>query len=182
MDKHMNPTENSLQTVDERNAEYLRKIDQGLADADASRVVTKTMEELAEMAPDVPSSDEAPTLRLSPSLSMEEIEANFADVDFFELLSASLEEALAHSKGDPTPGTVEHKYILPDEGLKMAERHRLGEISDSELAAWCIDWCADVALAEKVLQEYRKDPATFSVDKIIEALGLTDETEENADE
>lgn len=118
---------------------------------------------------------------LKPSMSLEEIKEAFEDVGFFGLLTAALEEAFAHSRGTPTLSIVEHMRILPDEGLEIAERHRLGEITDGELAAWCVEWCEDVIAAEEALREYREDPVTHPFADLVEMLGLTDETEDDID-
>ena len=47
------------------------------------------------------------------SLSMEEIESNFAEMDFFSDLMDGLEEALAHSKGKASAETFVRKRSLP---------------------------------------------------------------------
>ena len=48
------------------------------------------------------------------ALSTEEIEQNFENFDFYTGLSESLNEALAHAKGEDVPGTVVRKRSLPD--------------------------------------------------------------------
>lgn len=52
-------------------------------------------------------------LRLESSLSMEEIEHNFKDVDFFSGIMEGLNEALAHKKGKASVETLERKRSLP---------------------------------------------------------------------
>lgn len=47
------------------------------------------------------------------SLSMEEIEKNFAEIDFFSDLMGGLEEALAYSKGKASAETFVRKRSLP---------------------------------------------------------------------
>ena len=47
------------------------------------------------------------------SLTMEEIEKNFADMDFFSGLMEGLEEALAYSKGQASAETFVRKRSLP---------------------------------------------------------------------
>lgn len=47
------------------------------------------------------------------SLSMEEIERNFAEMDFFSDMMAGLEEALAYSKGKASAETFVRKRSLP---------------------------------------------------------------------
>ena len=46
--------------------------------------------------------------------SMEEIEKNFKDVDFFSGVKEGLEEALAYEKGKASVGTIVRKRSLPD--------------------------------------------------------------------
>ena len=52
-------------------------------------------------------------LKLQSSLSMEEIENNFKDMDFFSELMDGLTEALAVSKGKATADTFTRKRSLP---------------------------------------------------------------------
>lgn len=63
------------------------------------------------------------------SLSIEEIESNFSDMDFFTDLMEGLEEALAFSKGKATAETFVRKRSLPTvsvfeirESLKMTQK------------------------------------------------------------
>lgn len=63
------------------------------------------------------------------SLSMEEIENNFSDMDFFSDLMEGLEEALAFSKGKATAETFVRKRSFPSvsvveirESLKMTQK------------------------------------------------------------
>lgn len=51
-------------------------------------------------------------LRFQSSLTMEEIEENFKDVDYFSCLMESLQEALAYAKGEPSPNTVVREVTL----------------------------------------------------------------------
>lgn len=53
-------------------------------------------------------------LRFESSLSIEEIENNFKDVDFFSELMSGLNEALAYEKGKATAETFARKRSLPD--------------------------------------------------------------------
>lgn len=52
--------------------------------------------------------------RFKSSLSNEEIENNFKDVDFFEGIMDGLEEALAYSKGKAAAETFARKRALPN--------------------------------------------------------------------
>ena len=56
--------------------------------------------------------------------SMEEIEKNFKDVDFFNGIKDGLEEALAYEKGKASAETIARKRSLPDVNVK-AERESL---------------------------------------------------------
>ena len=56
--------------------------------------------------------------------SMEEIENNFKDVDFFSGIKEGLEEALAYEKGKARAETIARKRSLPDVNVK-AERESL---------------------------------------------------------
>jgi len=47
------------------------------------------------------------------SLSMEEIEYNFKDINFFDGIMAGLEEALAYEKGKASADTFVRKQSLP---------------------------------------------------------------------
>ncbi|MBQ9664383.1 MAG: helix-turn-helix domain-containing protein [Oscillospiraceae bacterium] len=53
-------------------------------------------------------------LTFKSSLSEEEIDNNFKDMDFFGELMDSLTEALAHSKGQAAAATFTRKRSLPD--------------------------------------------------------------------
>lgn len=52
-------------------------------------------------------------LKLESSLSVEEVEENFKDVDFFSGLMDGLQDALSYAKGEPSEGTVARKRSLP---------------------------------------------------------------------
>lgn len=53
-------------------------------------------------------------LILHSSLTEEQIEDNFKDMDFFSALTKSLEEAIAYERGEPVPDTVVHYRAHPD--------------------------------------------------------------------
>ena len=53
-------------------------------------------------------------LRFKSSLTMEEIEDNFKDVDFFSGIMEGLQEALAYEKGSPSAETISRKKSLED--------------------------------------------------------------------
>ena len=56
--------------------------------------------------------------------SLEEMEKNFEDVDFFNGIKEGLEEALAYEKGKASAETIARKRSLPDVDVK-AERESL---------------------------------------------------------
>ncbi len=58
-------------------------------------------------------------LTFKSNLTMEEVERNFADIDFFSGLMDGLEEALAFSKGKAHAETFVRKRSLPD--INVAE-------------------------------------------------------------
>lgn len=58
-------------------------------------------------------------LRLESSLTMEEIEANFKDIDFFSGIMDGLQEALAYTKGKAAADTFVRKRSLPS--INVAE-------------------------------------------------------------
>ena len=59
-----------------------------------------------------------------PKYSMDEIEKNFKDVDFFNGIKEGLEEALAYEKGKASAETIARKRSRPDVDVK-AERESL---------------------------------------------------------
>ena len=59
--------------------------------------------------------EEPAPLRFQSSLSWEEIEANFKDVDFFSGIMEGLNEALAYGQGTPSPKTVVRERPTPEE-------------------------------------------------------------------
>ena len=56
--------------------------------------------------------------------SLEEMEKNFKDVDFFNGIKEGLEEALAYEKGKASAETIARKRSLPDVDVK-SERESL---------------------------------------------------------
>lgn len=58
-------------------------------------------------------------LRFESSLSMEEIEKNFKDIDFFSGIMDGLQEALAYTKGKAAANTFARKSSLP--AINVAE-------------------------------------------------------------
>lgn len=58
-------------------------------------------------------------LEFTSSLSNEEIEENFRDIDFFTSIMSGLEEAVAYEKGLSKAETVVRKYDSPDDNSKI---------------------------------------------------------------
>ena len=61
-----------------------------------------------------------PELSFKSSLSMEEIEKNFKDIDFFSGIVQGLNEALAYEKGKASAETFARKQSLPDVNVSEA--------------------------------------------------------------
>lgn len=61
-------------------------------------------------------------LNFTSKLSNEEIEKNFADIDFFSGIMSGLEEALAYEKGTAKAETIARKLSLPD--VNVAEERK----------------------------------------------------------
>lgn len=57
-------------------------------------------------------------VKVNSSLSMEQIEKNFKDVDFFSGLVDGLQEARGHKTGSPHAKTVVRKRLLPNVNVK----------------------------------------------------------------
>ena len=53
----------------------------------------------------------AKELCFTPSISIDEIEENFRDFDFFEVFLESLNDALAYKQGNMSKSVVVHKYV-----------------------------------------------------------------------
>ena len=58
-------------------------------------------------------------LEFTSSLSNEEIEENFRDIDLFTSIMLGLEEALAYEKGVGKAETVVRKYDFPDDNSNI---------------------------------------------------------------
>lgn len=128
--------------------------------------------------------DYQPELLFKSSLTAEEIEDNFKDVDVFSGIMEGLEEAYAHSKGDASEMIV-HKNIDPNTPLTPAQIEMLADLAANPISAdedcpelspeqlaqfkrisainheestpeFSEKWCADTALAMAV-QQIAKD-------------------------
>ncbi len=67
------------------------------------------------------------------SLSMEQIEENFKNVDFFEGIMAGLNEALAYEKGAAAVETFARKNALPN--INVAELRQSLEMTQKSFAS-----------------------------------------------
>lgn len=101
-------------------------------------------------------------------LSMEEIEKNFENVDFFEGIMAGLEEALAYKKGQARPETFARKRSLPDvnvaevrKSLHMTQKvfaDKLG-VSCRTVEAWECGKSNPTPTAKKLMYLISLDPS-----------------------
>lgn len=105
-------------------------------------------------------------LRFESSLSIEEIENNFKDVDFFSGIMDGLSEALAHSKGKAAADTFTRKRSLPAvnvaeirTSLSMTQKSFadiLG-VSRRTVEAWESGKCTPNPTAKKLMSLIRED-------------------------
>jgi len=106
-------------------------------------------------------------LKLQSSLSPEEIDKNFEDMDFFSDLMNGLEEALAYSKGNITKETYIRKRSLPTvnvleirESLQMTQKsfaNVLG-VSRRTVESWETGRTTPTPTAKKLMHLIRQDP------------------------
>lgn len=102
------------------------------------------------------------------SLSMEEIEENFKNVDFFSGVMEGLEEALAYSKGKAAAETFTRKRSLPSinvndlrKSLGMTQKlfaSMLG-VSCRTVEAWEAGKTTPTPTAKKLMYLIQEDPA-----------------------
>ncbi len=100
------------------------------------------------------------------SLSIEQIEENFKDVDFFDGIMAGLNEALAYEKGTATAETFVRKASLPDinvaelrSSLNMTQKgfaSILG-VSQRTVEAWEIGRSTPTPTAKKLMMLIKID-------------------------
>ncbi len=62
-------------------------------------------------------------LTFHSSLSIEQIECNFADVDFYSELTAGLEQAIAYERGEEVPGILVRTVSRPDNIPAQEEKY-----------------------------------------------------------
>lgn len=71
-------------------------------------------------------------LELKSTLSNEEIEQNFKNIDFFSGIMSGLEEALAYEKGSAKAETIARKRSLPD--VDVAEERKKLDMTQKAFA------------------------------------------------
>ena len=72
-------------------------------------------------------------LKFTSSLTNEEIEKNFSDIDFFSGIMSGLEEALAYEKGSAKAENIARKLSLPD--VDVAEERRKLDMTQKAFAS-----------------------------------------------
>ncbi len=107
-------------------------------------------------------------LKFNSSLTMEEIEDNFKDVDFFSGIMDGLEEALAYTKGKAAAETFVRKRSLPNvdvseirSALQMTQRafaEVLG-VSCRTVEAWESGKSTPTPTAKKLMYLIQEDHA-----------------------
>lgn len=113
-------------------------------------------------------------IRFESSLSAEEIEKNFKDVDFFSGIMEGLTEALAYEKGKASAETFARKQSLPEinvsqvrKSLSMTQRafaDVLG-VSPRTVEAWECGKSVPAPTAKKLIYLIQQDHAL--VEKLI---------------
>lgn len=101
-------------------------------------------------------------------LTMEEIENNFKDIDFFEGVKSGLEEALAYEKGEAAAETFARKSSLPQVDV-VKLRHSLSltqkafaallGVSTRTVEAWEGGRTTPAPTAKKLLFLIQNDPS-----------------------
>lgn len=105
-------------------------------------------------------------LRLKSSYSMDEIEDNFKDVDFFSGVMEGLQNALAYKRGKATAGTLARKRSLPAvdvaevrASLKMTQKNfaEILGVSPRTVEAWESGRSTPTPTAKKLMYLIRED-------------------------
>ncbi len=113
-------------------------------------------------------------LRFKSSLSMEEIEDNFKNIDFFSGIMDGLNEALAYEKGKASAETFARKQSLPDVNvskirisLSMTQKSFASVLGVScrTVEAWECGKSNPTPTARKLIYLIEQDPSL--VDKLI---------------
>lgn len=110
-------------------------------------------------------------VKFASTLSEEEIEKNFENIDFFSGIMAGLEEALAYEKGSAKAATIARKNSLPDvdsvalrKSLNMTQKqfsHILG-VSPRTVESWEIGCSTPSPTAKNLLFLIYKNPSLVS--------------------
>lgn len=109
-----------------------------------------------------------PDLRFKSSLTVEEIEDNFKEIDFFSGIMDGLQEALAYTKGKAAAGTVVRKSSLPDvnvaeirKSLSMTQKAfaELLGVSCRTVEAWEGGKSTPAPTAKKLMFLIQQDPS-----------------------
>lgn len=107
-------------------------------------------------------------IRFESSLSIDEIEKNFDDFDFFSGLMEGLNEALAHEKGKASAETFSRKSSLPNinvveirTSLRMTQRSfaTLLGVSCRTVEAWECGKTTPTPTAKKLMYLIETDPS-----------------------
>lgn len=105
-------------------------------------------------------------LNFESSLSIEEIENNFKDIDFFAGIMEGLHEALAYEKGQAAAETFVRKRLLPNvnvaevrSGLSMTQRAfaELLGVSRRTVEAWEAGKSTPTPTAKKLMFLIQED-------------------------
>lgn len=106
------------------------------------------------------------------NLSMEEIENNFKNVDFFEGVKSGLEEALSYEKGQAAAETFSRKSSLPQVNIAQL-RHSLSltqkafaallGVSTRTVEAWEGGKSTPTPTAKKLLYLIQSEPSLVQV-------------------
>lgn len=106
------------------------------------------------------------------NLSMEEIEENFKNVNFFEGVKVGLEEALAYEKGQAAAETFVRKSSLPQVNISEL-RHSLAltqkafaallGVSPRTVEAWEVGKSTPTPTAKKLLFLIQSEPSLVQV-------------------
>lgn len=111
-------------------------------------------------------------LKLETTLSKEQIEENFKDINFFEGLMGGLEEALSYEKGFAKAETYARKRSLPEiniamqrESFKMTQKSyaALLGVSKRTVEAWESGRCTPSPTAKKLMYLLNEDPSLVQV-------------------
>ena len=113
-------------------------------------------------------------IRFKSSLTVEEIENNFSETDFFEGLMQGLNEALAYEKGKASAETFARKQSLPDvnvfavrTSLSMTQKAfaKILGVSCRTVEAWECGKSTPTPTAKKLIYLIREDHSL--VDKLV---------------